>query len=211
LAVNLRTWIVNECTNRQQSASGLRHLMHRLDGNRPIAHIARLESDRNVAGLIHELENQLGRGYGAARLHAVLALERLGDPRAAQYIAPLTQDGSPLVRAASLSALRTLEHQGAASLMLEALTDVAPIVRETAAEQLEKIGATAAIPHLRDIVATDDDRNVRVSAAEALLRLGESDIAPQIPALVSALPWWKRRGVHWKKLLEDARASIETN
>jgi HEAT repeat protein len=174
--------------------------------NSGIAQVAQLESDRNVPGLIHKLESEQGRGYGAVRLHAVLALERLGDRRAAEYIAPLTQDESPHVRALSLSALRTLGYEGAESLMLDALRDVTPIVRETAAEQLEKIGATAAIPHLREIMATDEDRNVRVSAGEALLRLGESDIASQIQALVRALPWWKRRGVHWRKLLEDARA-----
>jgi hypothetical protein len=183
--------------------------MGRFDGKHGIARIARLETDHNIPGLVRELDNRLGRGYGAVRLHAVLALERLGDARAAQYIAPLTQDESPLVRALSLSALRTLGHKEGVSLMLEALTDVAPIVRETAAEQLEKSGATAAIPYLREILATDEDRNVRVSAGEALLRLGESEIAPQIPALVRALPWWKRRGAHWQKLLEDARTTTD--
>jgi HEAT repeat protein len=181
--------------------------MLRLDGSRAIANVARLETDRNVPGLVHELDNPLGRGYRAVRLHAVLALSRLGDPRAAQYVVPLASDESPVVRAASLAALGTLGHEDAVPMLLAGLSDSASIVRGTSAEQLGEMGAAGfpAVPRLRDLVAAETDTGVRATAARALFHLGENDIAAQIPALVGALPWWKRRGAYWKKLVEDAR------
>jgi hypothetical protein len=47
--------------------------------NTAIARVARLEADRNVPGLIQELDNPLGSGYSTVRLHALCACKRFLD------------------------------------------------------------------------------------------------------------------------------------
>ncbi|MBM4318825.1 MAG: hypothetical protein FJ125_02450, partial [Deltaproteobacteria bacterium] len=153
------------------------------------------------------------------RLLAIAALVAQGRPTAVDSLVLAMGDGSPEVRRAAWDAqlalgwhpvgwraqrkdasytcwtprslwLRDDPHAGQAELLLDVLRhDPDPARRRNAAEALGLCRAAPAIASLRRALEQDEDRDVRIVAAEALERLG---VPPaEVPAW---LPSWVERG-----------------
>lgn len=122
-----------------------------------------------VAGLAELAENS----DPDVRWKAIVALGDIGDPRVAPILRNRLADPDRFVRGRSVSALARL---GAPCLplMLEALTDPAPRVRQGAAEVLGHVGDPAAVKGLLDALQ-DPVESVRRAAAVALLRINPVD------------------------------------
>src|SRR5438128_12614926 len=114
------------------------------------ARVDRLEGDRNVAGLIAELGNPLGRGrYRQVRGYAAIALGNIGDPRAAPPLIELATDPSDVVRMNVHEALGKVGAHEAIPVLIDALRDRSVIVRSAAAESFGRLRATQALEPLR--------------------------------------------------------------
>jgi HEAT repeat protein len=75
------------------------------------------------------------------------------------------------VRSATVEALGRIQRQEASQLVIEALTDNAPKVREAAVVTLARIGARDLEPTFARLAANDSSKTVRRAATAALARL----------------------------------------
>lgn len=107
------------------------------------------------------------------RWKAIVALGDIGDPRAAPALRDRLADPDRFVRGRSVSSIARL---GAPCLplMLEALADADPRVRQGAAEVLGQVGDPSAVERLLDALQDPADP-VRRAAAVALLRINPPD------------------------------------
>lgn len=107
------------------------------------------------------------------RWKAIVALGDIGDPRAAPTLRDRLADPDRFVRGRSVSALARL---GAPCLplMLEALAEADPRVRQGAAEVLGQVGDPAAVEGLLEALQ-DPAESVRRAAAVALLRINPAE------------------------------------
>jgi bilin biosynthesis protein len=118
--------------------------------------------------------------------HASWALAFIGN-EAAEHLYPALQSDSIDVRCAVVSAIaHVAQEKGdaqACQILVNALTDPAPLIRNEAAAALSQISYPPAIPHL--ILATkDSDGEVRKAAVSSLGRVGdESALEPLQTAL----------------------------
>jgi len=170
-----------------------------------IGRVAMYQLHGNVAGLIGMLDSDLRAltSYSIVRGHAAAALGRLGDPRAIPYLVSMRHDPEVSVRQDVMRALGKLQAREAEGVLLEALSDPAPLVRMTAASSLARIGAVNAISALWKAVDADPDRYLRVEAVEALIILGDETARDRVPEALRALSW-RARGARWKRLREAA-------
>jgi HEAT repeat protein len=122
-----------------------------------------------VAGLAALAED----GDPDVRWKAIVALGDIGDHRAAPTLRGRLADPDRFVRGRAVSALARLGAQ-CLPLMLEALTDSEPRVRQGAAEVLGQVGDRAAIEGLLEALQ-DPAEPVRRAAAVALLRISPVD------------------------------------
>ena len=116
------------------------------------------------------------------RMHAVKAVNRLGEGKAASTLVLLLQDKVPAVRDEAVVALKGL---GQASLLplLESLKDSDWRVRLRATEALGELGLPGAIPDLIDVLTKDPDTAIRQDSARALGKIGD---AQAVDALIQA-------------------------
>lgn len=171
-----------------------------------LARIRVLEHDRNVVGLIHELDNDI-RGltsYSIVRGHAANALGRLGDPRAIPYLVEIADDPEPIVRMDVLMALGRLHADDAQQVIIDGLADPAPVVRMAAAEALGRLGDPTIMPRLWEVLDQDPEPEVRMHTAESLAMLGDENVASRIPQVLRDVSWRVRGHPRWKKLGEFA-------
>ena len=106
------------------------------------------------------------------RMHAVKAVNRLGDGKAAGTLVLLLQDKVPAVRDEAVNALKSLGHASLGPL-LESLKDADWRVRLRVTEALGEIGFPEAIPDLLHLLAHDPDTAIRQDAARALGKIGD--------------------------------------
>lgn len=173
-----------------------------------LARLLEFEADRNVVGLIHMLDSDV-RGVTRFRIvrdHAVLALGRLGDPRAIPHLAEMRDDPESMVRMSVVSTLSRLGGREAEDVVREALTDPASIVRMSAAKALGAMGVTDAIPQLRGLADSDPNGEVRLLAVESLVILGDESARDRVPEVLSGIPWRVRGHPRFKRLREVAES-----
>jgi len=116
------------------------------------------------------------------RMHAVKAVHRLGDGKAASTLVLLLQDKVPAVRYEAVSALKNLGHASLPPL-LESFKNSDWRVRLRATEALGELGMPGAIPRLLEVLTKDPDTAIRQDAARALGKIGDAQaIDPLIQA-----------------------------
>ena len=173
--------------------------------NAGFARLARLERDSNVPGLIVELGSDVrGRSDRTIiRAHAARILGRLRDARAIPHLVALAHDPEEHVRFDVFLALGRLK-TSEVDVLFEGVMDSSALVRMAAAEALGRVGDTAAIPKLREVLDGDRDKYVRLNAAEALAMLGDQNVRARVPEVVRGVPWRVRRHPRWRRLNEFA-------
>lgn len=90
-----------------------------------------------------------------------------------------TKEYHVLARAAAVAALSHYPDPDAANVLMEAAGDRNPIVRVEAARALGHVNQTGAIDALKRLAVEDDDADVRMAAAGALL-VSSHPAAPQV-------------------------------
>jgi HEAT repeat protein len=173
-------------------------LSRRSEANEEFLRAGRHERDRNVPGLIGDLTS----GQTLVREHVMRVLARLGASEAVPHIAKLADDPEETVRMIALKALGVLKARDFESTLVAGLNDPAAVVRITAADALGRVGARTAIPQLRKALDTDPDLDVRVSAVESLVLLGDKESRSRVPETLKALSWRRRSHPRVKRLKE---------
>jgi HEAT repeat protein len=176
--------------------------------NAEIARVYALQSEGNVVSLIHLLDSDL-RGatrYSVVRGHAVTALGKLGDPRAIPYLIEVRHDPEDIVRMDVMTALGQLGTKEAEDAVSEGLRDPAALVRMSAAEALGRMGAVNAIPLLRSASDSDPNPEVRLSAVESLVILGDESARDRVPEALGAISRRVRSHPRYKRLREVAES-----
>lgn len=111
----------------------------------------------------------LGKGKWRARLRAVEVLAELGHPDVAERLdAAARNDPDGIVRMEALRALFTLSPMQARKTLIHSLRDEAPWIRILAANLLGELSDREAIPTLLRIMLEDEQKEVRLTAAQAL-------------------------------------------
>ncbi|MBE7561101.1 HEAT repeat domain-containing protein [bacterium] len=112
------------------------------------------------------------------RLHAAGQLPTLGDKAAGPVLAKLLADESPVIRAQAALGAGILGDAGATPQLLQiAERDVEDFVRGCAVVALGDMGASEAIPLLREMKRKERSREVRARALESLRILEEQHTA----------------------------------
>jgi len=109
-------------------------------------------------------------------------------------------DPDPLVRATAIRALNQSRDKSRTKLFIKSLGDTNTLVRLEAAKALRRIpDPDAAGPLLKVLNAPDEDKDVRIAAAEALQHYKRLDVARSLVALLSnrdfGLAWQSRRSL----------------
>jgi len=154
------------------------------------------EADGNIPGLISDLSSE----ESLVREHVARVLARLGAAEAAPHIAKLVDDPVKSVRMTALMTLGELKANGVTELLLRGLDDPVPTVRMAAADGLADLRDPSAIPRLREVLATERDREVRFCVAYALVELGDKEVVDDLPEVLRAMPWRMHLSSEWKEL-----------
>ncbi|MCR4319594.1 MAG: HEAT repeat domain-containing protein [Candidatus Brocadiaceae bacterium] len=111
----------------------------------------------------------LGKGKWRARLRAVEVLAELDHPDVAERLdAAARNDPDGIVRMEALRALFTLSPMQARKTLIHSLRDEAPWIRILAADLLGQAADRGAIPALLHAMMDDEQKEVRLTAAQAL-------------------------------------------
>jgi len=171
--------------------------------------IDRLELDRNISELIQLLDSE----FPDVRFGAIQALGRLGDSRAVPALMQCIDDPDRVNRSLTYDALGVLRAPEAEGVLVDGLHDVDEWVRESAASALSRVGDAVGDDEtlaqrraaLREVVENDLELEVRLAAAESLAILGDTGVWSQIPEMIRALPWLRRRHPKVKRLKGAAK------
>ena len=136
---------------------------------------------------------QLSSASGAvspATIAPVIALVRLKDPAGEAALSNIMRSGQPLERAQALQALteadvRAADVRGLVPRVIESLTDPDINVRNAAAIALGTLQAKEAIPQLKTAFEKDDANAVKMFAAVALRRLGDTSVDPFLEKILN--------------------------
>jgi HEAT repeat protein len=105
------------------------------------------------------------------RLEAIAALTQTHDESSAAAIAPLLQSPSTRDRGQAALALGVIASPEAVEMLIDALQDQSPDVRERVCRALDRANAIAAIEKLEEMAASDPSLEVRQAAAAAAAAL----------------------------------------
>ncbi|WP_336081211.1 HEAT repeat domain-containing protein [Nocardia sp. SSK8] len=103
---------------------------------------------------------------------AIVALGFLGAEDVRHKVLASVDHPSPEVRSAVLQYARRICGESAAAILIAALSDRSDLVRESAIDELDDLGAVGAITHLRPLVE-DSAETVRQAARTAIANLTE--------------------------------------
>lgn len=138
---------------------------------------------------VPQLIEALGDENGTTRRMAAYALAAIGAP-AVSALSEALQHTEDAVRVEATYALAQIGDAAkpAISALMERTKDECAEVRRYLAEAFGSLGATAApaVPQLTDMVADDDDKQVRFEAALALAQIGPA-ANDAVPVLAKAL------------------------
>ncbi len=101
------------------------------------------------------------------------AIEQLGERNEKKFIddiLQLYQHKDSWVRSSVLRAMSQLNPDEAVALLIEALHDSSPLVRQSAIDELDELEATDAVPDISKLLG-DPDEDVRIAAKTALSNL----------------------------------------
>ncbi len=122
------------------------------------------------------------------------------DPYTKRYQEIAQLDDDFLVRATAIRALNRARHQPATPTFIKALADVHPRVRLEAAKALANVpDANAAAPLVAAVNNAQEDRDVRIAAADALRHYRKLDVARSLAGQVDGsdfgVAWQSRRSL----------------
>lgn len=176
-------------------------MSRRRESNREYLDLGRHEADRNIPGLIGDLDSQ----DVDIREHAARVLARFGAKEAAPHIARLADDPVDTARMTAYMALGELRAKEFTGLLLQGLDDPVPVVRMGAAHGLWDMRDPTAIPRLREVLSEEADREVRFRLAYALVKLRDKEIVNDLPEILRDQPWRMRHlSSRWKELKRAA-------
>jgi hypothetical protein len=109
-------------------------------------------------------------------------------------------DADPLVRATAVRSLNRARDKEATPVFIAALADTSPIVRLEAAKALNRVADPAAAEPLLKIVAnTDESKDVRIAATEAIQHYRRVDVGRTLVTLLNqrdfGIAWQARRSL----------------
>lgn len=121
-------------------------------------------------------------------------------PYTDRYADLASMDPDPLVRATAIRALNQSRDKSRTKLFIKSLGDASPLVRLEAAKALRRVpDPDAAEPLLKVLNTPDEDKDVRIAAADALQHYKRLDVARSLVALLSnrdfGLAWQSRRSL----------------
>ena len=121
-------------------------------------------------------------------------------PYTNRYADLASLDPDPLVRATAIRALNQSRDKSRTKLFIKSLGDASPLVRLEAAKALRRVpDPDAAEPLLKVLNTADEDKDVRIAAADALQHYKRLDVARSLVALLSnrdfGLAWQSRRSL----------------
>lgn len=171
-----------------------------------VRQLQQLEAERNVIGLIHELENPLERGVLSIAGMAARALARNGDDRVLKHLLPLLRHSSPNVRMDTVRALGELGDKDAVLALISALHDSSTTVRDLSIRALGQLEAREAVEPLRAIASSNEDGWTRLYAAETLATLGDDRLRSIVQTNLEREKRWalhgRSRTKRWLQLLD---------
>ena len=170
--------------------------------------LGRIGDPRAVKPLITLLDKE---GVTATRTETVRALGKIGDAESIRRLLAELQLPREECKWEAIRALAETRNPGAVEPLIELLRDEAWSVRRSAVWALEKMGDARAIPPLVPSSHTDQEIEVRQSAAKALHTLGWQPDSPAMEAdLAFALRDWdalvKLGGPAVPRLIEELGA-----
>jgi hypothetical protein len=119
----------------------------------------------------------------------------LKDPYVRYYRQMAKQDTDPLVRATAIRALNRARDKQSTPIFIEALTDNSVWIRLEGAKALNRVPDPNAVNALLKVVtSTDEQKDVRIAAAEALQHYKQIDVARQLVPLLNQ----KDFGIAWQ-------------
>lgn len=120
-------------------------------------------------------------GDVGVRLGVIRAIGMLGDVKALETLAAQTADPEQAVRVEAVRALSGIkDNESVVAILMKSLGDGSGRVRELAAWSLGRLHAKKAAKPLMDLLYFDDEEGVRVQAAVALGRLGDTDAITEL-------------------------------
>jgi HEAT repeat protein len=174
------------------------------DLGRALERVRRYTKERNIAGLVKELDNPLGRGTLTVAGRAAQALAELDERRFLPEVRELLSSDSAGTRFYALVALETFRDVAAEEEIAHCLNDPERIVRASAAHALTALALPSASEALRRLATTDLDEAVRYEAAVGLVTLGDRDAGRIVDAEIERAKlrsWRLRRSARrWKRL-----------
>lgn len=165
-----------------------------------------LRDDRNIAGLLQQLDSPLQTTRGSSvREAAAKALGELGEATAVPRLLELASDSNERVRFEVMVALGRIGDPRALAALIRALDDTDRVVRLVAVRSLGQLGLSESMARLEDCLGSDDPW-MRLYAAEALASIDASSTRSSIEAAAGReRPWNLRRRRRWRNVLESLR------
>ena len=124
------------------------------------------------------------RGYVGVRSLAAKALGKIGDPQAGPVLQAALEDRSANLRLAALKSLGRLKYRPAAPTVRKYLSSPDPRMRRTATLAIGYLEDATAVDQLLSIAREDGSSLVRPAAVQALGRVGNERIIPELLPLV---------------------------
>jgi len=181
------TYVSGFGSGLNEFSKGVTQFIQNLSGDTPVKYARMTMSDSADArriGINGLVEKDFGKHPPYTNRYADLA----------------SMDPDPLVRATAIRALNQSREKSRTKLFIKSLSDPSPLVRLEAAKALRRVpDPDAAEPLLKVLNAPDEDKDVRIAAAEALQHYKRLDVARSLVALLSnrdfGLAWQSRRSL----------------
>ncbi len=176
------------CAHIEGTASATRNLFDVFSGDTALKAARAMEDERFPDRRRRAINKLVSRDYGQR------------DPYTKRYSQIARSDPDWLVRATAIRALNRSRYRPGTPVFIEALKDENAVVRTEAAKALANVpDANAIAPLLAAIDNLNEDRDVRIAAADALRHYPKLDVARALAGQVGgndfAVAWQARRSL----------------